>query len=132
MKWFLKALIHYFDFSGRASRKEYWMFILFYYVFVILVAILDYILETEGEFYIIYSWVMFIPGLAVSVRRLHDVGKSGSMLIIIIIQIVGVIWLLVLLVTDSVPSENQYGPNPKETTVKNNKNQIPKINAFGN
>jgi uncharacterized membrane protein YhaH (DUF805 family) len=57
---------------------------------------------------------MFIPGLAVAVRRLHDVGKSGWMLLIGLIPLVGAIWLFVLMVTDSDPGENQYGPNPKE------------------
>ena len=57
---------------------------------------------------------MFIPGLAVMVRRLHDVGKSGWMYFIVFIPIVGVIWLMVLLLTDSDAGENQYGQNPKE------------------
>jgi len=52
----------------------------------------------------------------VSVRRLHDVGKSGWMLLIGLIPLVGAIWLLVLMVTDSVPGENQYGQNPKEVS----------------
>jgi len=52
--------------------------------------------------------------LAVAVRRLHDVGKSGWMILVALIPIVGAIWLIVLMVTDSIPGENQYGPNPKE------------------
>lgn len=60
-----------------------------------------------------YAIAVFIPGLAVSVRRLHDVGKSGWMLLIALIPIIGAIWLLVLYVTDSEPYTNSYGPSPK-------------------
>lgn len=61
--------------------------------------------------------MVLIPGLSVSVRRLHDVGKSGWMLLIALIPLIGAIWLFVLLVTDSKPGENEYGPNPKEAAL---------------
>ena len=67
-----------------------------------------------GIIYVLYALVMFIPYIAVSVRRLHDVGKSGWMFFILLIPIIGAIWFLVLLVTDSNPGENPYGTNPKE------------------
>jgi uncharacterized membrane protein YhaH (DUF805 family) len=67
-----------------------------------------------GVFYFLYILAIFIPALAVSVRRLHDIGKSGWMYLIIIIPLIGSIWLLVLAVTDSNSGENKYGPNPKE------------------
>jgi len=70
-----------------------------------------------GPLYGLYALAMLIPGLAVSVRRLHDVGKSGWMLLIALIPLIGAIWLLVLMLTDSNPGENQYGSNPKEMTV---------------
>jgi len=70
-----------------------------------------------GVFYFLYALVVLIPGLAVTVRRLHDVGKSGWMILIALIPIIGAIWLLVLMVTDSNPEENQYGLNPKEVTA---------------
>ena len=120
MNWYLQVLKKYADFGGRAMRKEYWMFILFNIIFSIVAMILDNILGTAmegvgyGLFYILYGLAVFIPGLAVSVRRLHDVGKSGWMILIVLIPIVGAIWLLVLMVTDSNPGENKYGPNPKE------------------
>lgn len=124
MNWYLKVLKQYADFSGRARRAEYWMFVLFNFIFALVAAILDNILGlTIGEgvpygvFYMLYGLVVLIPGLAVSVRRLHDVGKSGWMILLSIIPIVGAIWLLVLMVTDSKPGENQYGPNPKEETA---------------
>lgn len=120
MNWYLKVLKNYAVFSGRARRKEYWMFVLFNFIFAIVAMILDNILGTAienvgyGFFYILYALAVLIPSLAVAVRRLHDVGKSGWWIFISLIPIVGVIWLLVLLVTNSESGDNQYGPNPKE------------------
>jgi uncharacterized membrane protein YhaH (DUF805 family) len=123
MNWYLKVLKQYADFNGRARRKEYWMFALFNFIFTIVAIILDYALDlTAGELpygviYFLYTLAVFIPSLAVVVRRLHDVGKSGWMILIPLIPLIGSIWLFILLVTDSKPGENQYGQNPKEVTV---------------
>lgn len=123
MNWYLKVLKQYADFSGRARRKEYWMFVLFNMIFAIVAMILDNVLGIAmegigyGPLYGLYVLAMLIPGLAVAVRRLHDVGKSGWMILIALIPLIGAIWLLVLMVTDSNPGENQYGQNPKEATV---------------
>ena len=120
MNWYLAVLKNYAGFSGRARRKEYWMFVLFNIIFTLIAMALDNILGTTagmlpyGVFYFIYMLAVFIPGLAVGVRRLHDVGKSGWMLLIAIIPIIGPIWLLVLMVSDSKPGENRHGLNPKE------------------
>ena len=123
MNWYLKVLKQYTDFSGRARRKEYWMFVLFNMIFAIVAMILDNILGIAmegigyGPIYGLYLLAMIIPSLAVGVRRLHDVGKSGWMMFIALIPLIGAIWLLVLMVTDSNPGENEYGHNPKEVTV---------------
>lgn len=114
MEWYLKALRQYADFEGRARRKEYWMFTLFNLIFAILAMVIGGLLETGAVFYFIYVLATLIPNLSVSVRRLHDVGKSGWMYLVAIIPLVGFIWLLVLFVTDSQPGDNEYGPNPKE------------------
>ncbi|MBL4747042.1 MAG: DUF805 domain-containing protein [Flavobacteriaceae bacterium] len=122
MKWYLKVLNQYVDFNGRARRKEYWMFNLFNMLFTLLAIILDNVIGTAspqlgyGILYGIYALALFIPGLAVTVRRLHDLGKSGWMLLIVLIPIIGGIWLFVLLVTDSDPRENNYGDYPKGLT----------------
>ena len=118
MNWYLKVLKQYGDFNGRARRKEYWMFALFNIIFVIVAGILDNILGITiegvgGLLYVLYSLAVFIPALAVITRRLHDVGKSGWMILISLIPLIGAIWLFVLLVTDSNSGENQYGLNPK-------------------
>jgi uncharacterized membrane protein YhaH (DUF805 family) len=123
MYWYLKVLKQYADFNGRARRKEYWMFALFNVIFIAAAIILDNVLGlTIGElpygvFYFLYSLAVLIPGLAVYVRRLHDIGKSGWMILIAIIPIIGPIWLLVLTLTASNHGENKYGSNPKEVTV---------------
>ena len=119
MKWFLKALRQYADFSGRARRKEYWMYSLFNFIFATIASILDNATGMAiegigyGPIYIIFMLALLIPGIAVSVRRLHDVGKSGWMLFVGLIPIIGIIWLLVLALKDSQPGSNQYGENPK-------------------
>ena len=120
MNWYLKVLQNYAVFSGRARRKEYWMFVLFNIIFGIAAVILDNVLGTAikdlgyGLFYFLYALAVLIPSLAVGARRLHDVGKSGWFLLIALIPIIGAIWLLVLLCTGGNAGENEYGPNPKE------------------
>lgn len=123
MKWYLKVLKEYTTFSGRARRSEYWFFVLFNLIFAIIAMVIDNILGTKfeigsqslpyGYIYLLYVLAVFIPGLAVLVRRLHDVGKSGWWFLICLIPIVGWIWILVLLFTDSNSGENKYGANPK-------------------
>ena len=123
MNWYLQVLKKYAEFSGRARRKEYWMFTLFSLIFLVVASLIDSVAGTNvgglpyGLFYFLYAIAVLIPGLAVSVRRLHDVGKSGWMILVGLIPFVGAIWLLVLMVTDSQPAENQFGPNPKGITV---------------
>lgn len=120
MNWYVKALRNYVGFSGRSRRKEYWMFVLFNIIFSIAAAILDNITGLAipevgyGPIYGLYALAVLLPGLAVAVRRLHDVGKSGWFLLIALIPIIGAIWLLVLFCTDGQPGVNKYGPNPKE------------------
>jgi len=125
MEWYLKVLKQYADFSGRARRKEYWMFTLFNMIFTFLAAIIDNVVGTAnvevgyGLFYFIYAIAVFIPALAVCVRRLHDVGKSGWMIFISFIPIIGAIWLIVLLVKDSQQGANKWGNNPKQDNPEN-------------
>jgi uncharacterized membrane protein YhaH (DUF805 family) len=122
MKWYLRALRKYATFSGRARRKEYWMFFLFFIIFAIVAMVLDNILGIAiknvgyGPIYILYVLAFLLPGLAVSVRRLHDVGWSGWYLLLSFIPIVGAIILIVKYCTEGAPGTNQYGANPKENT----------------
>lgn len=124
MNWYLKVLNQYSDFNGRARRKEYWMFALVNFIISLAIIGIDNALGLSfnytgnisgaGVFNSIYNLLILIPSLAVAVRRLHDVGKSGWMLLIGLITLVGAIWLLILLLRDSEAGENKYGPNPKE------------------
>ena len=120
MKWFIKVLKKCTDFSTRARRKEYWMFALFcFIIFLILLAIdvflLNYSIEEEemGLLTGIFSFLILIPSIAVSVRRLHDVGKSGWWLLVSLIPIIGTIVMLYFSVLDSQPFENEWGQSPK-------------------
>ncbi len=119
MKWWLTCMKKYVVFSGRARRKEYWMFYLFSMIFLIVAIVLDELLGTfveDSRYGVISSLLalaLILPNLAVMVRRLHDVGKSGWLLLIIIIPVIGNICIFILLVTNSDPGDNQYGPNPK-------------------
>lgn len=114
MEWYLRVVKdNYANFKGRARRKEFWMFYLFNMLFLMATVIIDYVLGTFPLLYAIYLLAMVIPALAVTVRRLHDIGKSGWWYFILLIPFVGVIWLLVLLFTDGNPGENSYGPSPK-------------------
>ncbi len=121
MNWYLTVLKKYAVFSDRARRKEYWMFILFNLIFGFVAMLLDNLFGITyegigyGFIYSLYSLAVLIPSLAVAVRRLHDIGKSGWWLFISLVPIIGGIWLIVLLATDSEPGANEYGPNPKET-----------------
>ncbi|WP_415327168.1 DUF805 domain-containing protein [Chryseobacterium sp. MMS23-Vi53] len=120
MKWYLKVLKQYADFSGRARRTEYWMYVLFNIIFAIVAIILDNVLGLKftpeipyGYIYFLYAIATLIPGLAVSVRRLHDVDKSGWFILISLIPIIGGIWLLILNATEGTHGRNQYGEDPK-------------------
>jgi uncharacterized membrane protein YhaH (DUF805 family) len=116
MYWYLKVLKQYADFSGRARRKEYWMFFLFNLIFTAVLSVLDILITLAvgaGFLYILYALAVFIPSLAVLVRRLHDTGKSGWWIFITLIPLIGWIWLFVLLCADS-DADNEYGKNPKQ------------------
>ena len=123
MNWYFQALKKYAVFNGRSRRKEYWYFVLFNTIISIVLAVIDVVTgsfspETGiGLLRGIYTLAVLIPGIAVAVRRLHDTGRSGWWLLIGLIPIIGAIVLLVFMVQDSNPGQNQYGPNPKEVTA---------------
>ena len=119
MKWYLKCLSQYADFSGRARRKEYWMFFLFNIIFALVLGFIDGLLGTFsaetgwGLLGGIYTLALLIPGIAVCVRRLHDVGKSGLYYLLIFIPLIGAIILLVWFCTEGEHGSNGWGEDPK-------------------
>lgn len=125
MKWYLKVVRdNYANFTGRARRQEYWMFALFNFIFIIAIIAFSAGLSSATEtpafmaLYFIYVLGIIIPSLAVAVRRLHDVGKSGWFYFIALIPLVGGIWLLVLFITEGDKGTNQYGPDPKAEIIE--------------
>jgi uncharacterized membrane protein YhaH (DUF805 family) len=118
MNWYLDVLKNkYAVFTGRARRKEYWMFFLFNLLIAIGIAIIESIIGTGGILGIIFSLAMLVPGIAVTVRRLHDTGRSGWWVLISLVPVIGWIVLLVFMLLDSEPTTNEYGPNPKAESV---------------
>lgn len=122
MNWYLKVLKQYANFEGRARRTEYWMFSLFHIIAIMALAMIGgaFVDVNEpdsglglGILMIIYILGTFIPSLAVTVRRLHDIGKSGWYYFVSMVPFVGGIWLLILLVSDGDQGDNPWGPDPK-------------------
>ena len=112
MNWYLKVVRdNYANFSGRAQRAEYWTFALLNIIFGCIIAVADTFIS-GGFIYMAYGLGILIPALAVSIRRLHDVDKSGWCLLLAFVPVVQLI-LLVWYCTDSTPGDNQFGPNPK-------------------
>ncbi|MGG1556259.1 DUF805 domain-containing protein [Paenibacillus ferrarius] len=114
MDWYVNVLQNYVGFSGRARRKEYWMFFLFNLMAGVMLGILENMLGIPLVLSIIYSLGTLLPSLALSFRRLHDTGRSAWWLLIGLIPIIGGIILLVFSCQDSDPYDNHYGPNPKQ------------------
>lgn len=120
MNWYLAALKKYAVFSGRARRMEYWMFFLFNIIISIVLGVVDTVADTTvdpgiGIIGAVYSLAVLIPGIAVSVRRLHDTDRGGLWLLVAFIPCVGVFILLYFMAQAGKPGSNQYGPNPKES-----------------
>ena len=103
----------YVGFNGRARRSEYWYFVLFNFLVSFVLTSLGSFVEALKFLPAIWSLAVLLPGLAVCVRRLHDIGKTGWLVLLALIPIVGAIILIVWFCKDSQPGDNQYGPNPK-------------------
>jgi|OpeIllAssembly_1097287.scaffolds.fasta_scaffold2417454_1 uncharacterized membrane protein YhaH (DUF805 family) len=123
MDWYLEVLKKYAVFEGRAGRKEYWFFILFNILISMALGYVDWLTgninpETGlGILSGIYALGVMIPGMAVSVRRLHDTDRSGWWLLITFVPVIGAIVFLYFMVLDSNPETNEYGPSPKVNRV---------------
>ena len=114
MEWYLKVLKNYVGFSGRARRKEYWMFTLFTIIVTIVLAILDTMIGSEiGILGLLYGLGVLLPSFAVSFRRLHDIDKSAWWLLIALVPLIGAIVLLVFACMEGTRGDNRFGPDPK-------------------
>ncbi|WP_323100212.1 DUF805 domain-containing protein [Intrasporangium sp. YIM S08009] len=115
MEWYTKVLQNYVGFSGRARRTEFWMFALFNAIIAGVLNVLWRVTDV-GVFYwlyVLYAVAVFLPSLAVGVRRLHDTNRSGWWILIGLIPIVGAIVLIVFYATEGNRGANQYGEDPK-------------------
>jgi uncharacterized membrane protein YhaH (DUF805 family) len=117
--WYIEALKKYAVFAGRSRRKEYWYFVLFNVIVSLVLSAVDALLGTfssasnGGLLSGIYGLAIIIPSIAVSVRRLHDIDRSGWWVLISLVPVIGTIVLLVFAVLEGTPGENRFGPNPK-------------------
>lgn len=118
MNYYSICLSKFADFSGRARRREYWTFVLVNCLIAMLLLILGLAFGEDSPasniMVTIFYLIMLVPNLSVSVRRLHDIGKSGWYMFLSLIPLIGGLILLIWSLMDSEPGENQYGKNPKE------------------
>lgn len=117
-EWYIKCITtDYFNFQGRARRKEYWMFTLFSSIIYTIFFIIFAKIMSSPDGYIItvviYTLAVFFPTLAVTVRRLHDINRSGWWYLLNFIPVIGVLIIFIFLLLDSTPGDNNYGENPK-------------------
>lgn len=107
MAWYLDVLKNYAVFDGRAGREEFWQFTLInIFVTIILYA-------TMNDLWAVYTVAVLIPSIAVSVRRLHDIDRSGWWFLIAIVPVIDIV-LLFMMLLEGKPGANQYGFNPKD------------------
>ena len=129
MEWYLKVMRdNYANFNGRARRKEYWMFTLFFLLFALLAGFVIGILSAVGEtaamiaiiLAVVWYFAHLVPSLAVTVRRLHDTGKSGWFYLLAIIPYIGGLIIFIFTVIEGDIGDNSYGRDPKasETSKK--------------
>ncbi|MHA2771378.1 DUF805 domain-containing protein [Vibrio harveyi] len=117
--WYYRVILNYSNFSSRARRQEYWYFTLVNVLVNLVMGIIDRVIgsvmqmDNFGFFGVIYALFIMIPSIAVTVRRLHDSGRTGWWALIAFVPIIGVLVLLYFLIQDSEEGSNQYGATPK-------------------
>ena len=117
MNWYLEVLRNYATFSGRSRRMEYWMFALINAIIGLAISSIEILAGGPGIIGVLYGLAVFIPGIAVTVRRLHDINRSGWWLLILLIPLIGAVIILIFMIFDSQSNMNKYGNNPKFSTV---------------
>jgi uncharacterized membrane protein YhaH (DUF805 family) len=132
MNWYMDCLKKYAVFSGRARRKEYWMFTLFNLLIGFVIGFVQgFMGMASGSFWawpaIVYSLAVLIPAIAVTVRRLHDTNRSGAWMFIVLVPFLGALALLWFMVQEGTPGNNNYGPNPKSPVGPSTYQDQPKV-----
>ena len=118
MSWYLKGLKKYAIFSGRARRKEYWMFFLVYALIMVGLACVEMAVsgnpkDPKMTFTTIFVLAHILPLMAVGFRRLHDTGKSGWWYLLFFVPLIGGIIFIVLMVQEGEQGDNRFGPDPR-------------------
>jgi uncharacterized membrane protein YhaH (DUF805 family) len=118
MNHFIHVWKNSFNYSGRARRKEYWMYALFSFIVMIVLSVLGSLVGGDNPSVAtapvaLYGLASLFPSLAAAVRRMHDTSRSGWWLLINLVPFIGGIWFFVLTVLDSKPETNDWGPSPK-------------------
>ncbi|MES2986324.1 MAG: DUF805 domain-containing protein [Pseudomonadota bacterium] len=134
MEWMFLPLKRYFDFKGRSRRKEFWLFVLFQIIVMMIASFIDvalgfgqvdsyaqategysagFSMNSSGPVLIITALALLIPGLAVAVRRLHDTDRSGWWLLFNLVPLVGFITIIVFYCLEGTSGPNRFGEDPK-------------------
>ncbi|WP_343559993.1 DUF805 domain-containing protein [Kiloniella sp. b19] len=108
----------YADFNGRARRSEFWPFMLFIIIASLLVQSIDAVTQANGMVTLVFSIVVLLPQLAVTVRRLHDTNRSGWWCFLYLVPLVGFIIVSIFASQNSEPGDNRFGPNPKDEDIE--------------
>lgn len=136
MKYYIKAIKNYAVFEGRATRMEFWMFMLFYilvalgigFVLGIVMTLaeyneseIDHVSSVVSNIYILF---MVLPSISLCVRRLHDINLSGWYYLISLIPLIGIIYLFIIALVDGTLGDNKYGDDPKNRVVNFSESDI--------
>ena len=120
MNWYISVLKQYAVFTGRATRTEYWMFVLFNFLIAFAIAFAEAVLRSvlgmntdSSILFNLYLLAVLLPSLGVAILRLHDTNRSGWWLLISFVPLVGAVVLIIFFATDSQPGPNRFGANPK-------------------
>ncbi|EKY5004531.1 MULTISPECIES: DUF805 domain-containing protein [Citrobacter] len=118
MNWYLSVIKNYTGFSGRARRKEYWMFVLINMIICAVLNVIQAVIGMETPYIsIIYSLGILLPSIAVAIRRLHDTERSGWWLLLSLIPIIGTIVIIVFLCQNGTAGANRFGADPKQNEI---------------
>lgn len=117
MEWYKKVISNYFNFNGRARRKEFWMFTLINLIIYLVLFAIEFAITNSMLITSLYGLAMLIPSIAVGIRRLHDTGKSGWFLLINLIPFLGALILIYFLAQEGNQGPNEYGADPKGMEV---------------
>lgn len=112
MNWYLEALKKYVVFEGRSPRIEFWMFTLFNFIICIVLSIISQVIGVKGILVSIYSLAIILPSISLTVRRIHDFGKTGWLALVLLVPFLNTLAWLIFGLLPSQPESNQYGPEP--------------------